>query len=139
MSTENQRLLRRLLNEGVGNNDASVIDELVATDYVNHDAPIPVRGPDGFKQLAGMFGAAFPDIRITIQDEFADGDRVGTRGAVTGTHQGEFMGIPPTGKPVNVKYLDLWRVEDGKFVENWVQMDMLGLLQQLGVVPPPGG
>jgi predicted ester cyclase len=120
-------------------NNASVIDELVSPDYVNHDAPVPVRGPEGFKQLAGMFEAAFPDIRINIEDEFSDGDRVGTRGAITGTHRGEFMGIPPTGKPVTVKYLDLWRVEEGKFVENWVQMDLLGLLQQLGAAPPPGG
>jgi predicted ester cyclase len=56
---------------------------------------------------------------------------------MTGTQQGEFMGIPPTNKPVKVSYIDLWRVENGQFVENWVQMDMLGLMQQLGVVPAP--
>jgi predicted ester cyclase len=135
MTSQNQALLRRLLVEGMSRSNASVIDDLVAANYVNHDAPLPVRGPEGFKQLAGMFGAAFPDVRISIEDVFSDGDRVGSRGEITGTHRGEFMGIPPTGKPVTVKYLDLWKVEGGKFVENWVQMDMLGLLKQLGALP----
>src|SRR5689334_8100270 len=111
MTSQNQALLRRLLVEGMSRSNASVIDDLVATNYVNHDAPLPVRGPEGFKQLAGMFGAAFPDVRISIEDVFSDGDRVGSRGEITGTHRGEFMGIPPTGKPVTVKYLDLWKVE----------------------------
>ena len=84
-----------------------------------------------------MFQTAFPDLRITIEDEFGEGNKVGTRGSMTGTHRGEFMGIPATNKSVKVAYIDLWRVENGKFVENWVQMDMLGLMQQLGVVPAP--
>jgi steroid delta-isomerase-like uncharacterized protein len=138
MSSENKVLLRRLLEEGMANADGSVVDELVSADYVNHDAPVPIRGAEGFKQLAGMFRAAFPDIRITVEDEFAEGDRVGTRGTVTGTHRGEFMGVPATGRSVAIEYLDLWRVEDGKFVENWVKMDMMGLMQQLGVVPGAG-
>jgi hypothetical protein len=74
---------------------------------------------------------------VTFEAEFADGDYVFHRGYVTGTHQGEWQGIPPTGKQVKMKTLDIWRIADGKAVENWVQMDMLGLMQQLGVVPPP--
>jgi predicted ester cyclase len=99
--------------------------------------PAPAPGPAGFKQVIGMFHTAFPDLHITIEDEFGAGDKVGTRGSMTGTHQGEFMGIPATNKSVKVSYIDLWRVENGKFVENWVQLDMLGLMQQLGVVPAP--
>jgi predicted ester cyclase len=138
MSTDNTALLRRLLEKGMTRSDASVVDELVAADYVNHDAPMPVHGPEGFRQLAAMFGNAFPDIRIVIKDEFADGDRVGTRGTITGTHQGDFNGITPTGNAINVDYQDLWRIEGGKFVETWVQFDMLGLMQQLGTVPAAG-
>ncbi len=104
---------------------------------MNHDVPLPVRGVEGFKQIVGMFKAAFPDIHVDIQDMFGDGDLVGSRGMFTGTHRGEFMGVPATGRPVTIKYLDLWRIRDGRFVETWVQMDMLGLMQQLGVVPAP--
>jgi steroid delta-isomerase-like uncharacterized protein len=135
VKTDGKKLLRRLFEDGMNSGNASVIDELVGTDYVNHDFPVPLRGADGFKQIVGTFKTAFPDIRVTIEDAFLDGDRVGSRGTFTGTHRGEFMGVPPTGKSVTIKYLDLWHLERGKFTENWVQMDMLGLMQQLGVIP----
>ena len=135
MSRKNKQLLRRLFEEGMNRNDAAVIDELVAPGYVNHDFPLPVRGADGFKQIVAIFRGGFPDIRVTIEDEFEDGDKVGSRGTFTGTHRGEFMGVPPTDKAVSIKYLDLWTVKDGKLLETWVQMDMMGLMQQLGVVP----
>ena len=84
-----------------------------------------------------MFRTAFPDLHVTLEAEFADGNYVFHRGYVTGTHQGEWQGIAPTGKQVKMKTLDIWRVANGKAVENWVQMDMLGLVQQPGVVPTP--
>jgi predicted ester cyclase len=77
-------------------------------------------------------------MHVTLEDEIAEGDKVITRGYFSGTHQGEFQGIPPTGKQIKVSYIDIWRVENGKLVENWIQMDMVGLLQQLGVIPPMG-
>ena len=86
-----------------------------------------------------MFRAAFPDLHVTLEDVFGEGDKVATRGYFTGTHQGEFNGIPATGKQVKVSYIDLWRLENGKAVDNWVQMDMIGLMQQLGVIPAPEG
>jgi len=139
MSTaENKTRVRRGFEEGINQKKLDVFDELLAPNYVNHNMPAPAPGPEGFKQVIGMFHMAFPDMHITIEDEFGEGDTVGTRGYMTGTHQGEFMGIPATNKPIKVEYIDLWRVENGKFVENWVQMDMLGLMQQLGVVPAPG-
>jgi predicted ester cyclase len=139
MSTEeNKTRLRRVFDEGINQKQLDVFDELLAPNYVNYNMPAPAPGPAGFKQLIGMFHMAFPDMHITIEDEFGEGDKVGTRGYITGMHKGEFMGIPATNKPVKVMYIDLWRVENGKFVENWVQMDMLGLMQQLGVVPAPG-
>lgn len=135
MSSENKVMLRRLFGDGMEKGDDSVIDELVASEYVNHDFPTPTRGAEGFKMIVGTFRAAFPGIHVQIEDEFGDGDRVGARGMFTGTHRGEFMGVAPTGKDVSIKYLDLWRVEGGKFVENWVQMDMMRLMQQLGALP----
>jgi predicted ester cyclase len=77
-------------------------------------------------------------VHVTIEQEFADGDYVFHRGYTTATHKGEFQGIPPTGKQFKINSIDIWHVVNGKAVENWVQMDMLGLMQQLGVVPTPG-
>jgi predicted ester cyclase len=139
MSTEeNKTRLRRGFEEGINQRKLDVFEELLAPNYVNHNMPAPAPGPAGFKQVMGMFLTAFPDMRITLEDVFAEGNTVGSRGYFTGTHQGEFMGIPATNKPVKVTYIDLWRIENGLSVENWVQMDMLGLMQQLGVVPAPG-
>ncbi len=90
------------------------------------------------RQLVAMFRTAFPDLHVTFEQELADGDCVIHRGYITGTHQGEFQGIPPTGKQVKMKSIDIWRIANGKAVENWVQFDMLGLMQQLGVIPAPG-
>ena len=136
MSTEkNKALVHRVFEEGFNQNKASVIDELIAPNYVNYDFPAPAPGREGFKIVTSMFLAAFPDMHITLEEKIAEGDKVVTRGYFTGTHQSEFMGIAATGKQVNVKYIDIWRVKDGQLVENWVQMDLLGLMQQLGVAP----
>lgn len=136
MSTEtNKTIIRRIFEEGMNQNKPSVFDELVASNYVNHDYPTPVPGPEGFKMVVGMFFTGFPDMRVTIEETVAEGDRVNTRGYFTGTHQGEFNGIPATGKSIKLAYMDIWRLENGKATENWVQMDMMGLLQQLGVMP----
>src|SRR5262245_38713794 len=139
MSTEqNKALLRRLFDEGVNQNKLTDLDELIAPDFVNYDAPPgTLHGPEGMRQLVAMFRTAFPDLHVTFEQELADGDYVIHRGYVTGTHQGEFLGIPPTGKPVKIKTLDIWRVVKGKAVENWVQMDMLGVMQQVSAIPTP--
>ena len=138
MSTEqNKAIVRRVFDEIVNKGNLGVADELLAADYVNHDFPAPTSGPEGFKLVTTMFRSAFPDIVVTLEDEFAEGDRVVTRGVFVGTHAGDFMGIPATGRAVSIKYLDIWRLENGKAKENWVQMDLLGLMQQLGVIPAP--
>jgi steroid delta-isomerase-like uncharacterized protein len=139
MSTEaNKALVRRMFEEGMNANNPSVFDEVIGASYVNHDMPAPTPGPEGFKQVIGAFRAAFPDMRAAVEDMVAEGDRVVSRGHFTGTHRGAFMGLPATGKQVRVAYIDVWRVEDGKLVENWVRLDMLGMMQQLGAVPAPG-
>jgi predicted ester cyclase len=138
MSTEtNKALVRRIFEEGLNQNKPGVFDELIAPNYVNHNFPAPAPGVEGFKQVIGVFLGGFPDMRITIEADLAEGDRVVTRGYFTGAHTGNFQGIPPTGKQVKINYIDIWRVENGKCVENWVQMDQVGLMQQLGVMPTP--
>jgi predicted ester cyclase len=140
MSTEqNKALVRRIFEEGLNQNKPGVFDELLAPNFVIYDPPpgLP-QDREGFRQLIEMFRAAFSDLHVTFEAEFADGDYVIHRGYTTGTHKGEFMGIPATGKQVKINSLDIWHVVNGKAVENWVQLDMLGLMQQLGVVPAPG-
>jgi steroid delta-isomerase-like uncharacterized protein len=134
-AAENKAMVRRVFEEALNAGHDAVLDELLAADYVNHDMPAPAPGAEGFKQVIAQFRAAFPDMAVTIQDEFADGDLVGTRGRFTGTHQGDFMGIPASGMPIDIQYIDLWRVRDGKLAENWVQMDTAGLMQQIGARP----
>jgi predicted ester cyclase len=135
----NKGLVRRVFEEGFTQGNAGVFDEVLAPNYVNHDFPMPVPGREGLKQVLSLFRAAFPDLRVSIEDEVAEGDRVASRGYFAGTHRGEFMGLAPTGKPINVAYIDMWRVENGQLVENWVRMDMVGMMQQLGAIPTPSG
>ncbi len=140
MSTEeNKALVRRLFEEGLNQNKPSVIDELIAPDFVLYDPPpgFP-HDREGFRQLIETFRKSSPDVHVTFEAEFADGEYVIHRGYGTGTHQGEFQGVPPTGKQFKINFIHIWRVVNGKAVENWVQMDLLGWMQQLGVVPVPG-
>jgi predicted ester cyclase len=126
-----------MFEEGMNQKKLDVFDEVLAPTYVNYNFPTPAPGPEGFKLVLGMFLQAFPDIHETTEDVIAEGDKVAARGYFTGTHNGEFMNIPATGKQVRVPYIAMYRVENGKIVENWVQMDMLGMTQQLGVIPQP--
>ncbi len=138
MSTEaNKSIVRRGLEEPWTN--IGVIDELVADTYVAYDpaVPEPIRGPQGARENAEMYLAAFPDGRITVDDQLAEGDMVATRWTGRGTHQGELMGIAPTGKQTTVSGTTISRVEAGKIVEEWTNWDTLGLMVQLGVVPTP--
>ena len=135
---QNKALIQRGFEEGINQQKLNVFDELLAPNYVNHNMPAPGPGAEGFKQIISMFIDAFPDFQVMVEDMIAEGDKVATRGTWTGTHKGDFMGIPATGKSVVVTYTDLWRFENGKAVENWVQMDMVGMMQQLGVMPAPG-
>jgi steroid delta-isomerase-like uncharacterized protein len=113
-----------------------VIDELVAPDYVGHDPSQPeLHGPEGVKGFVTTYLSAFPDGRITIDEQLAEGDLVGSRWTGRGTHQGDLMGIPPTGKQVTVSGITVSRLKDGKVVEEWSNWDTLGMLQQLGAVP----
>jgi steroid delta-isomerase-like uncharacterized protein len=139
MSAENKALSRRLLEEAFNAGRLDVTDELVANDYVGHDAALPeeVRGPAGLKELIGGYRAAFPDIHLAIEDQIADGDRVVTRWSGKGTHQGELMGMPATGKQATVTGITIDRIAAGRIAESWTSWDTLGLMQQLGAIPAP--
>ncbi len=122
-----------------GNLDAA--DEILSPDFVYHGSLGPgedQRGPEPTKQVASGVIAAFPDRRITHEDTLAEGDKVLIRWSLTGTQEGELMGIPPTGRQVTLTGFDLFRIEGGKIVEMWQEADQLGMMQQLGVVPEPG-
>lgn len=132
MSSEtNKAAARRIFDEIMNKRDLSLINDLIADNYVNHDMPVPEKGKAGFKMIIEGFLAAFPDMHIHVAEVTGDGDLVATRGEWHGTHSGDFMNTPATGKTVKVKYIDMWRFENGKGVENWVQMDMPGLWKQL--------
>jgi steroid delta-isomerase-like uncharacterized protein len=136
---ENKAVVRRFLEEIFEGGDLELVDELFAPDYVLHDPILPeeVRGPDGVKQYVSMYRTAYPDTNFTVEDQITEGDRVVTRWTGRGTHQGELMGIAPTGEQVTVASVEFDRVSGGKMQETWVNYDALGMMQQLGVVPPP--
>jgi steroid delta-isomerase-like uncharacterized protein len=136
---KNKALVRRIFEEVWQEGNVDAIDEYYAADVVNHGAP-PDLPPsrEGFKVYAGMLTSAFPDADITIEDQVAEGDRVVTRWSSKGIHTGEFFGIPATGKQVTVTGIVIERIAGGKVAEIWAEFDQMGLMQQLGVVPPPG-
>lgn len=139
MSHQNRMQVRRAIEEIWNRGNYAVLDEFVARDLVVH-ASTPgaeIHGAEGAMQFYVALRAAFPDLHFTIEDQIAEGDRVVTRWSATGTHDGEFQGIPPTGKQVTLTGIDIDRLANGKVVECWPQVDELGLLQQLGVIPAP--
>ena len=137
MSAEqNKSIVRRWIEEGWNKGNLAVIDQVYAPNYVQHEpAPAPVTSSEALKQYVGAYKTAFPDLHFTIEDMIAEGDRVVVRQTFRGTHQGDFMGIAPTGKQVTMTEIEIFRVVNGKGVENWTSSDDLGLLQQLSVVP----
>jgi steroid delta-isomerase-like uncharacterized protein len=112
-------------------------DELLASDFAGHSSMAETRGPDEAKQFFASLRAAFPDIHFTIEDQIAERDKVVTRWSARATHTGDFRGIPPTGKQGHVTGITINRVANGKIVEGWTNLDELGLMQQLGVIPEP--
>lgn len=133
---ESGQLVERIFT-AINAQDLGSFSQLLSPNYVNHSFP-DARGPEGMQRVMSQFFTAFPDMHVEVEDVIAEGNKAASRGVMYGTHQGEFMGIPATGKRIAIGYSDTWRFEGGMAVENWVQMDMLGMLQQLGVAPGPG-
>jgi steroid delta-isomerase-like uncharacterized protein len=137
MSTEqNKALVRQMVEETFNRGNIAYFDEIIAPDFVEREVLPPgiQSGREGVKQLTAMLRSAFPDFQATIEDIIAEGDKVVIRQTWTGTHRGEFMGIPPTGQSVSFGVIDILRMAGGKCVEHWGQMDTMSLMQQLGVI-----
>ncbi len=127
------------LYELISAGDIDGFGDQLAEDFVEHEEmPGLEPGKDGVKQMFWMYKAAFPDLRMEAEDVLVDGDRAVARVRATGTHQGEFMGLPATGKSVDVQLIDITRFgDDGLAHEHWGVFDALGMMQQLGAIPPP--
>ena len=136
---DNKTIARRFNEEVWGKGDEEVLEELLAPDFVDHDA-LPGQSPDreGHRQILAAFRHAFPDLSVTTEDMVAEGDKVVSRWTARGTHRGELMGIAPTGNGVTIEGIDVLRVAGGSIVERWARSNDLELMQQLGAVPEPG-
>ena len=136
---DNKALAQRWLEEVWNKGDLSLIDELIAPNYVLHDPTRPgLKGRAGIKESIAMFRTAFPDLHFTIEDQVAEREKIVTRYTVQGTHLGPLMGIPATGKQGIITGIDIYRITDGQIEEAWSNWDTLGLLQRMGVIPPVG-
>lgn len=139
MTDQNKTSFKRLYEEVFNQGNFDVADELIGANVLEHQLQPGVApdaaGPELVKQIARFYRSAFPDLQIAIEDLIAEEDRVAARVTISGTHQGEMMGIPPTGKRVQVSSIDIIRFEDGKAAEHWGETDVMAMMQQLGVVP----
>jgi steroid delta-isomerase-like uncharacterized protein len=138
MSVEEQGAVIRRWIEAWNAHDLDAADGLLSKDFVRHDDNMPeVLGPAAQRDfLCGVF-RAFPDIHVEPEQLIAEGDLVAAHLAVTGTHRDDFLGIPATGRKMAIQSVDIFRLTDGKIVEQWVVMDALGLMRQLGAIPSP--
>jgi len=135
-SQTNAAVIRRLYQEVFVDWNLDAIDELVAPDFVGHEMPPGTpRGPEGFKQFYDSLRTAFPDLTYQVDDIVSERDRVVVRWTWRCTHVGKFVGIAPTGKSATVTGIAIYRVANGRCVERWVELNLLGLLQQLGAMP----
>jgi predicted ester cyclase len=133
---ENKALFRRFVEEVENQKNPDRIDEFFAADYLDHNPPpFGVPGIEGLKQAMQMFFSAFPDLHVEVEDLVAEGDKVVGRLTVTGTHQGEMMGIAATGKRISMAEIHIVRYSGGKVVEHWGIEDNMSMMQQLGVIP----
>jgi steroid delta-isomerase-like uncharacterized protein len=137
MSTDNKEIARRLMEDVWNNRQLDVVDELVDASYVHHDPNSPDfgEGPESYRARVTFYTNAFPDLRFVIDDVIAEEDRVVLRWQASGTHQGELLGIPATGRTGGGPGINVMQFRNGKIVHDWVLWDALGLLRQLGALP----
>lgn len=138
MPGESSAVVRRFVEEFQTGHRIEVAESLLAADFVDRSPFGPLTPDrDGVFALFGMLFAAFPDLRAEIHDQIEEGDKVVTRKTFHGTHDGEFMGIAPTGRAVSWDVIDIVRVRQGEMVEHWNVVDAMALMQQLGAIPAP--
>jgi len=135
MSDQNKQMSRRMIEEVFSQGRFDAIDQMVDARFVSHDPAIPTEGtgPNAVRGVAQMLRAAFPDLRMMIEDQVAENDRVMTRWTARGTNRGTFMGKPATNRTANVTGVTVDRYQNGKIVESWTNWDSAGLMQQLGM------
>ena len=142
MSEEDNKAVIRRWIEAFNERDLQGEADVLAPGFVAHvpdsPAPLDLEGLEAWREFTAPFVEAFPDLRLSIQDIAAEGNTVAARVAFRGTHRGEFQGLPPTGKEVAFSSIEIDRVVDGKVEEHWVEINLLGLVQQLGVATIPG-
>jgi steroid delta-isomerase-like uncharacterized protein len=131
---ENKAIVRRYYDEVLTGRNLKVADELFAPDFVSHAASGKAVDLAIYLQSVGMSHTVFPDLRVTVEDQIAEGDKVVTRWKAHGTQTGPYMGISPTGRELMVSGIHIHHLTDGRLVEHWEQIDTLGVLQQLGVL-----
>jgi predicted ester cyclase len=138
MTTETQKMIERIPLEVINDNRFELIDELYATDYVEH-TPSPGVAPtrEGFKQTAIALKQAFPDLRYTVDDVIESGDKIVHRLTASGTMTADYLGIPATGKPATWTEVHIGRVANGRLTDHWGVIDQLSMLVQLGVIESP--
>jgi steroid delta-isomerase-like uncharacterized protein len=138
MSTQaNEKIVRDWVEAGCNNGDLAMVDTHYAPDYVGHGPGPDVVGAEAFKQFVMMWRTGFPDFHMTIEDLIAAGDQVVWRVTITGTQYGSFLGVPPTGRPIRTTVIVITRFDAGKWAEDYIEVDLLTLLQQLGAIPAP--
>ena len=138
--SDNKGLVRRVCEEAINKGNFGVLEEVLGTDYVYREPTIgEKRGKTAIRELMTMYRNAFPDLKMTIEEQIAEGDKVVTRWTATGTQRGEFMGVRPTGKQSRVQGIVVTRFANGKIVEETEIYDALGMLRQLGALPTTVG
>jgi steroid delta-isomerase-like uncharacterized protein len=139
MSDQNKAISRRVIEEGFDKGNMAVVQELFATNHVNHAAPPGIPGGvEGIKAFINMYRTAFPDLKNTINLQVAEGDKVVTHWTAKGTNKGSLFGMPATGKSATITGTTIDRIAGGKIVETWNTFDQVQMMQQLGVIPTPG-
>jgi steroid delta-isomerase-like uncharacterized protein len=135
--TVNKELVETFIQELFTKGDLGAVDRHLAPGFVNHDLPFPGApdGPEGMRQAAFFYRAALPDWHSDVDQMIAEDDLVVERFTASGTHQGELMGVPGTGRAIVLRGINIFRIADGKIVERWGQLDQLGVLHQLGLAP----
>jgi steroid delta-isomerase-like uncharacterized protein len=136
-STKFHSPIYQIFDEAFNQGNLDIVDKLLTPDHSAHNAfgGVP-NGPQGLKCLIAMFRNAFPDLHCTLDDEIKQGDKLAAHWTMSGTHKGSFLGNPPTGRPVEAQGIIFARTENGRIVEDWTLVDEMGILQQLGLVPP---
>lgn len=130
--------MQHIFEDAFNQGNLAAIDQLIAPDGISHHLSwgMPANRM-GLKQLIAMLRTAFPDLHCTIEDQIIKGDKIAAHWTMRGTHKGLFLGNSPTNKPILVQGLIYARIENNQIIENWTVIDQMGVLQQLGLVPPP--